>query len=363
MQQGKVDRPLLIALLILVGFGLLMVFSASMYTTDGGNGLYTFIKQVIFAAAGLVIMYFVSRIDYRRFNSERFAMILIGASVVLLMAVLVIGTKVNDARRWISFAGVTFQPSELAKVAGILYFSGLLVREPEVLNNSKDFFIKCILPIGVLCGLTAVEPSLSAALAIAVGMLMVLFLGGVPKKRIVPYLIAGGAAVLGLLIVEPWRLERIMVTFGKSGADYQITQSILAISTGGLFGKGLGNGIQKYLFLPELENDFIFSNIGEEFGLVGCLLVIALFCYIVWRGIRIANAAPDEFGYLYTCGVMTLIAFQVLVNIGVASGAMPVTGMALPFVSAGGTSIMVLFAMMGPIFNLSRRVKLKRIKR
>lgn len=366
MKRGGVDRPLLIALLILAGFGVLMVFSASMYTSsvDGNSsGLSLFAKQLFFVALGLVIMYFISRIDYRRLNNKDLSYFLMGASGVLLVAVLLIGVEVNDAKRWISLGFTTFQPSELAKVSGIIYLAGLICREPKVLRDSKQFAFRCIAPIMVLCGLTAIEPSLSAAIAIGVGMLIVLFLGGVNMKRFLPYVLVMLAGVVILLIAEPWRLERIRVMFGQGTVDYQITQSLLAIGTGGIFGKGLGNGMQKYLFLPELQNDFIFANIGEEFGLLGCLFVIGLFCFIIIRGIKIANCSPDRFGYLYTSSVMILLGFQVVVNIGVATKVLPVTGMALPFVSAGGSSMLVLFAMMGPIFNLSRRVNLEKRKK
>ncbi len=315
-----------------------------------------------------------------------------------MVLVLVAGVTVNDAKRWLSLGFTTFQPSEMAKIAGILYLSSLIAREPKVLNDDKAFLRKCISPIFLLCGLTAIEPSLnlssliarepkvlnddkaflrkcispifllcgltaiepslSAAMSIGVGMLIVLFLSGVPLKRFLPYIGLAVAAVVVLMIAEPWRLERFNVFLGKGTTDYQITQSILAIGSGSLLGKGLGNGMQKYLFLPELQNDFIFANIGEECGLLGCLFVIVLYCVIIWRGIKIANACPDRFGYLYTGSVMILLGFQVVVNIGVATGVMPVTGMALPFVSAGGSSMLVLFAMLGPILNISRRVRL-----
>jgi cell division protein FtsW len=211
--------------------------------------------------------------------------------------------------------------------------------------------------MGVICGLTAIEPSLSAAMAIALGMCGVLYFGGMRLRLFLPYMGLGVLAVIGLMILEPWRLDRFNVFLGKGGYDYQITQSLLAISTGGIFGKGLGNGKQKFLFLPELQNDFIFANIAEEFGFIGCLLVLGLFAFLIFRGFKIAQKSPDSFGYLYVSAVMLLLAFQVLINIGVASAVIPVTGMALPFISAGGSSMIVLFGMMGPILNISRYVE------
>ena len=358
MKSGKVDKPFLIALLILIGFGLLMVFSASMYSATvenpDGNGYDLFLKQALFVALGIGAMYLVSRIDYHLFDNKRLTFILMGLSLVLLILVLVVGVTVNDAKRWISLGFTNFQPSELAKFAGILYLTSLISREPEVLTNFKLFSIKCILPILLLCGVTAIEPSLSAALAIGAGMFFVLFLGGARLKYFLPYIGLAALAVTGLMIAEPWRIERLNVFLGKGGYDYQITQSLLAIGSGGIFGRGLGNGKQKLLFLPELQNDFIFANVGEELGLVGCLLLIGLFVYIIVRGYKIANTSKDRFGYLYTASTMSLLGFQVLVNIAVATNVLPVTGMALPFVSAGGSSMIVLFVMVGPILNLSR---------
>lgn len=367
MKKGKVDRPFVIALLILVGFGLLMVFSASMYssTVDGSKGYSLFLKQFGFVALGLVVMGFMSNIDYRKYNNKKISMILLGVTVFLLLLVLIpgIGVEVNDARRWLNVGIGQFQPSELAKVTGILYLSSLLTREPEVLNGGTwEFTKQCMAPIFLICGITAIEPSLSAAMAIGFGMVAVLYFAGVRFKRFAPYAAVGVAGVVVLMIIEPWRLERFNVFLGRGSVDYQITQSLLAIGTGGIFGQGLGNGKQKFLFLPELQNDFIFANIGEEFGLIGCVFVLGLFAFIIWRGFKIANTSPDRFGYLYTSSVMLLLGFQVFVNVGVATSVIPVTGMALPFVSAGGTSVVVLFAMLGPILNISRQADLRKRK-
>lgn len=362
MNTGKIDRPFLMALLMLAGIGVIMVFSASMYesTMSGEKGYALFLKQLLFVIIGVIVMAFMSTVDYRKY--KRYYAIGLAISVFLLIIVLIpgIGVKVNDARRWLDFKVTTFQPSELAKVAGILYFCTVLSKKPEILKQPSPLFLYCILPMGVICGLTAIEPSLSAALAIAMGMIGVLFFAGIRFKAFLPYLGLGLMAVIGLMIAEPWRLDRFNVFLGKGGYDYQITQSLLAFGTGGFFGRGLGNGKQKFLFLPELQNDFIFANIGEEFGFIGCLLVLALFAFVIWRGFKIAQKAPDTFSYLYTSSVMLLLAFQVLVNIGVASAIIPVTGMALPFISAGGTSMVVIFAMMGPILNISRKVDLSK---
>lgn len=360
MKNGKIDRPFLIALMLLAGIGVIMVFSASMYssTISGEKGYALFLKQFVFVILGVTVMGVMSKIDYRVY--KKYYIVGIVVSVFLLIIVLIpgIGLKVNDARRWIDFKVTTFQPSELAKVAVILYFSTIISRKPGIIKENMSFLLNCMLPLGLICGLTAIEPSLSAAMAIALAAGGVLYFGGIKFKLFYPYLGFGLLAVAGLMIAEPWRLDRFNVFLGKGGYDYQISQSLLAIGTGGIFGRGLGNGKQKYLFLPELQNDFIFANIAEEFGFIGCLLVLGIYAFVVWRGFQIAQKSQDTFAYLYTSSVMLLLAFQVLVNVGVASAIIPVTGMALPFISAGGSSMVILFAMMGPILNISRNVDL-----
>ena len=358
----EMDQPFLITLLIIVGFGLVMVFSASMYTSvnSGDSGYSSFFKQSLFALLGICVMWFISRINYKVFNDFKLMKTAMWIVAGLLALVLIpgIGIKVNDARRWLGYGSLTFQPSELAKIVGIMYLASLAATQPEKLENWKDLILYVFLPMAVICGLTALEPSLSAAMAIGVGMMAVLWFGMLKNKFIVPVIGAAAAGVAALVLTSSWRMERLLAMLSKSNVNYQIRQSLVAFGSGGLFGVGLGNGKQKLLFLPEVSNDFIFANIGEELGLVGCLLVLGLYCYLIYRGYKIAFACKNKFGRLYTASVMTLLGFQVFVNIGVAINALPVTGMALPFISAGGTSIVVLFAMMGPIMNISRQVRI-----
>ncbi|WP_329885886.1 putative peptidoglycan glycosyltransferase FtsW [Pseudoramibacter faecis] len=356
MGSRQPDKYFVTALLILSGFGLLMVFSASMYTSsvESSSGLSLFLKQAFFVVLGIFVMWLVSRRDYRRWNNFRLACTLLIVAILLLAAVLVAGMEVNGAKRWISLGFITFQPSEFAKFTGVLYLSTVISQKPEIKKSFSKYTLYCIVPMLVICVLAAIEPSLSAAMAIGVAMLFVMFFGGIPFRFFLPYIAMMGAGIGALLIKEPWRMERLNVFFGQNGLNYQISQSLLAIGSGGIFGRGLGNGKQKLLFLPELQNDFIFANIGEECGLIGCVLLLILFGYILYRGVKIANSSKDEFGYLYTSSVIALLGFQVIVNIGVATSIMPVTGMALPFISAGGTSMVILFMMVGPIVNLSR---------
>lgn len=358
---GSIDKPFLGTLFLLVGIGMVMVFSASMYSSlnSGGNAYDALLRQGVFAGIGFVVMYLFSRVDYEDYCNEKFQYVFLGFSALLLAATLVIGVDVNGAKRWISIPGGTFQPSELAKVAIIMYSATTAVKYKDSLTKTGPFWLRQMLPLGLLFGLTAIEPSLSAALAIAVAGFAVMWFGMVSGKNLLQ-LIAVGCAGVGLLILkEPWRLTRIRVFGGQVELSYQIKQSLVAFGSGGLFGVGLGQGKQKLLFLPELQNDFIFANIGEEFGLVGCVAVILIYCYFIFRGYQIAFAIrkKSQFGFLYTCGVMTLLGFQMCVNIGVATKSIPVTGMALPFISYGGTSMVVLFFMLAPIMNMSRQIK------
>ncbi|MCH4072630.1 FtsW/RodA/SpoVE family cell cycle protein [Pseudoramibacter sp.] len=355
---GPTDRPFTIALIILTLFGLLMVFSASMYTSavksSTGSGYTQFVKQAVFVVIGLFFLYIGTFLDYRKYCNMRRAWIFYGVALLLLAAVLFVGTEVNGAKRWLPLGPLGFQPSELAKMAGIVYASTVVTEKKEVYHSFWRFTQYCILPMLVLCVLAAVEPSLSAAMAIGFGMLCVYFFAGIDFKFFLPYL---AIIILGVVVsfkMQPWRIDRLMALLGKGGKDYQIKQSILAIGSGGIFGRGLGNGKQKMLFLPELQNDFIFANIGEECGLLGCVFLLLLYAYIIYRGIKIAKASHTKFGYVYGCSVMALLGFQVIVNVGVATSIFPVTGMALPFVSAGGTYILILCWMVSPIFNMSR---------
>lgn len=357
-----IDAEFLFYLILLVCVGLLMVFSASMYTSisEGSAGYSSFLRQLIYALLGFAVLYIVSRVDFREFNNLGLQIIMMVFVALLLVYVKFMGVDVNGARRWISIPGGTFQPSELAKVVLIMYCATMACKVPETLRSFWLFFAFYCIPIALICGLTAIEPSLSAAMAIGVGALACLWFAMTPIRYfgiLAGLVIGAGAAFIAF---EPWRLARFNVFTGDTRLSYQIRQSLVAFGSGGIFGVGIGNGKQKLLFLPELQNDFIFANIGEELGLVGCLAVLLVYSLFIYRGFRIGFAIrkKSNFGFLYACSVMTLLGFQVFVNIAVAINAMPVTGMALPFISYGGTSMIVLFLMVAPIMNMSRQVEL-----
>ncbi len=369
---GKIDRPFLLTLMILIGIGLLMVYSASMYsmTANGQTGYSQFLHQSFYILIGLVIMFTLSYFNYQNYLKKQIYVGFYVFTLILLILALIpgIGVSVNGARRWLSI-GVTFQPSEIAKMAGVIYISATVTKHKELTNTpfglnegTKKLWLYCFVEIGLYFALIAVEPSLSASLAVGIAMFASLWYGGVYLKQFLPFFVGGGTALAFLLFAD-WRITRILSFFGQSDTNYQISQSLLAFGSGGLFGVGLGNGKQKLLFLPEIQNDFIFANIGEELGLVGCIVVLLLYFYLIYRGFQIGNHCSNKFGRLYTLSIMTLLGFQVFVNIGVATSTIPVTGMALPFISYGGTSIVILLAMIGPILNISRTVTLKKHSR
>ncbi len=358
--KGQVDRPLIIALGALIAFGLAMIFSATMYESSLENALLTpFVRQAIYVALGVIVMCALSFFDYRKLNQYPVAYGLMFISVITLILVLFTGPVYNGARRWFEFGFITFQPSELAKFAALVWTGTFLTHNPKMKTNFAPFLVLGILPMVALCVLTVAEPSLSSAILIAICFMGPLIIGGCKKSYIGMIALGGiiGAAVL--LIRTPWRLERLLVFTGQSNTtEYQILQSTMAIGAGGFWGKGLGNGTQKLLYLPEGHNDFIFANIAEELGFLGFVLIVVLYGYIAYRCFRIALATKDEFGFIYTTGFIILIVAQVLMNIMVSCNSMPATGVALPFISYGGSSFVILSAMVSPILNLSREIDL-----
>ncbi len=362
-KRNSVDFTFLLVVIVLLIFGLTMVFSASSASAHylQGDALYYIKKQLIFAVLGLISMWFVSIIDYR--VVQKLALPMLGITFVLLVLVLIPGVGINTkgATRWLGVAGFTIQPSELAKFTIIIFLAHALSVRKTPIDKFWSDFVPYLAVIGVFAGLVLLEPHLSGAVVIAAAGCLVLFLGGAKMKHFgiltVPAILALGVAIA----IEPYRLTRF-TTFlhpfeDMLGDGYQIVQSLYAIGSGGFFGLGLGQSRQKFLYIPEPHNDFIFSIICEELGFFGALAVILLFVLLVWRGIKIAMAAPDKFSALTVGGIIGLIAFQVLVNIAVVTGSVPVTGMPLPFFSAGGTALLFLLTSVGFVLNISRHME------
>lgn len=358
--NNPVDFTLVIIVLILLCLGLIMVLSASSPKSlaEYGTSYQFFIKQLIFGVLGLFAMAIISKIDYRFY--QKFYKLAWIASIILLALVLVMGKEVNHAKRWIEvIPGLQFQPSELVKFLMIIFYAGILTKNREELGNFWTGLVKHISMLAPILALLLLEPHFSVSIVIVgICCIMMIMAGCKLWQFIASGLCLGVPAIIVLVIKSAYRLQRV-VTFMNPWQDptdtgWQVIQSLYAIGSGGLFGAGLGEGRQKYLYLPEPHNDFIFSALAEELGFVGCVIVIILFVLLIWRGILIAMKAPDMFGSLIAVGITALIGIQVIINIAVVTSSMPATGMPLPFFSYGGTALFFLLCEMGVLFNISR---------
>lgn len=365
--NNQFDFILCITVLLLLSLGIIMVLSASApsaLSTTGNS--YTYVKkQLLFAIAGLFVMFFLSKVDYRFYKKYYWHIYFASWIILLLVVVPGLGYAVKGATRWIKIGGFQFQPSELTKIGMIIFFAGYLSDHKNELQEFKRGFLKplafLIPPIGILY---VIQNHFSVSLVIGVVVLVIMFMAGCRLKYFLIVGIVGISAILGLLGVmqmkgsESFRLDRISTYFDPwadaQGTGYQTVQSLYAIGSGGMFGLGLGNSKQKYLYIPEPHNDFIFSILAEELGFFGCILVIALFAIFIWRGILVSMRAKDMFGSLVAIGITTLIAIQAVINIAVVTGTVPTTGMSLPFFSYGGTALLLLLANVGILLNISR---------
>ncbi|NLG53515.1 MAG: putative lipid II flippase FtsW [Clostridiales bacterium] len=354
------DYPYLILVLLLLGIGLVMVFSSSYATAYYKNlpSAYYFIRQALFAAAGIVIMFAISYMDYRRFKI--LSPLLLIVSIGLLILVLFIGVGNYGEKRWINLGFTTFQPSEIAKVAVIFFFSSMISTYSEKMRTFRYGVLPFVLVLGTIGGLMYLEPHLSGAiLIIGVGAAL-MFIGGTHWLWFAGSLGAAGAVGFIAINFIDYARKRVEIWFDPfvdpRGKGYQIIQSLYAIGSGGLLGLGFGNSRQKYLYLPEAHNDFIFAVICEELGFIGAVIVILLFVLLILRGYWIALHARDKFGALLVSGITTLIAFQTFLNIAVVTGVLPVTGASLPFFSYGGTALLILLAEMGVVLSVSRYI-------
>lgn len=366
------DYTLLFIILFLVGFGLVMIYSASSYSaeTEMGNAMYFLIHQGGAAALGLVAMFVVSRIPYHFW--ERFAVLGYAVSIVMILLVLSpLGIERNGARRWLNL-GISVQPAEIAKLAMILFLASMICKMGRNVRSGKAFFM-ILGAAAVVCGLVwQITDNMSSAIIIFGIAFLMLFVASPDYKRFILIGAAGltGAALLVFLISKAsttegmnFRSIRILAWLNPelyaSGTGFQTLQALYAIGSGGIFGKGLGQSIQKLGYLPEEQNDMIFAVICEELGLFGAIAVILIFVLMIWRFMVIANNAPDLFGALLVVGVMGHIAIQVILNIAVVTNTIPNTGISLPFISYGGSSIMFLLIEMGLVMSVARKIRLK----
>ena len=369
LARGPVDLPFLVLVVLLTVIGLIMLLSASFpsayYETDGENPLFYFTRQGVFAIMGMAVMLLIGKINYQRFRA--LAQPLLFLSVILLILVLIphnpIAITRNNATRWLGIPGTSFQfqPSEVAKVAVVLYFSDNISKKKDLMRTFRHGILPYAIILVVLAGLVGLEPHLSGALLIMGAGAVLMLVGGINWAWVGGAVGAAGIMMCLVLFVIGYNASRIEMWHNPwadaQGKGYQLSQSLISIGSGGLLGVGLGRSRQKFLFLPEEHNDFIFAIVCEELGLIGAAIIMLLFAALILRGYWIALHARDRFGSLMVVGVTTLIGLQTFLNIGVVTGLLPTTGISLPFFSYGGTALLMQLAEMGFVLSVSRQMK------
>ena len=372
-QESFSDYTLLFIVLFLLAFGLVMLYSTSAYDANltYNDSTYLFRKQIFSTLAGLVVLFIVSHLPYHLW--ERFAVIGYGVSVALVLLIIPFGIEANGAKRWLRVFGISLQPAEVAKLAMILFLAYLICKMGRNIRTMKGFLVVrgAAAPISGL--IYVITRNLSSAIIIMGIAVVMLFVACPDYKRFIILGLIGIAGVAGIVFlivkmsesgsVGSFRGERILAWLDPeayaSGKGFQTLQALYAIGSGGILGKGLGQSMQKLGFLPEAQNDMIFSIICEELGLFGAIAVLMMFILLIWRCMIIANNAPDLFGALLVVGVMGHIAIQVILNVAVVTNTIPNTGISLPFISYGGSSVMFLLAEIGIVFSVGRGIRLK----
>lgn len=371
-EKGNIDLPFLFIIMSLLVIGIIMMFSASFAwaISEGRSGTYYAIEQIRNAVIGLFAMAILSKFDYHIFETRKIAYTIFLVALVLLILVLIIGDSVNGAQRWIKI-GITFQPSEIMKFAITIIFSLIIINNQKYLDKYKVVMLPVTVILAVVTILMLLQPHLSGTILMILIGFTVIFVGGVKTSHL---LFTGLGAMVLLIIV-------VIVKITVEGTDYflarfqswqdpfadakgdtwQTAQSLIAIGSGGIFGLGLGESRQKFLYLPETKNDFVFSIVCEELGFIGAVTIILLFVFLVIRGIYIASKAKDKFGMLLCIGLVMQIAYQAFLNMAVVTNLVPNTGIGLPFFSYGGTSLIMLLAQMGIVLNISKQSSINQI--
>lgn len=360
----QIDFTMLITIIILLCIGLVMVASASSYyalsTFKDSN--YFLTRQLLLGIAGVISMIIISKIDYRVY--KKWSYLFFGVALALLIAVLIpgVGQQRNGATRWLGFGMLQFQPSEIMKIALVLAISTYIAMNYKKMKTIKGYLVPAIM-LGAVVVVMFLQNHMSGTLVMIVATASIIFVSGIKinwKLFIVGALLAI-IAVSVFIMAEDFRRDRILAFLNPEedirGDNWQSAQSLYAIGSGGIFGRGLGQSRQKYLWLPEAQNDFIFSVLGEELGLVGTSIVLGLFGFFIFRGYKIAMTCKDMYGSLIATGITSIFALQILVNIAVVTCSMPVTGMPLPFFSYGGTALFINLCTMGILLNISKNCK------
>lgn len=363
-EKFNLNLYVLIPTICLIILGIVMIYSASSYTAlkNYGSSMFFASKQIIGAVVGLFAMMFFYFFDYNRLSKTKYIALAISLIVLAVVFIPGVGIENYGAKRWIGFGSFSFQASEIAKFCFIVFCAGYMAK-----HKDKICTFKGILPILVsglcVCALIMLEPNMSITLCVAGTLLIMLLIGGINIKHLCFLLIPAVLLVPLLIIIEPYRLKRIVAFLdpwqSPQGEGFQLIQSLYSLGSGGFFGVGLFNSRAKYSFLPFSESDFIFSIIGEELGLCGAIFVLVVFAILIFAGFKIAQKSTTRFGCYLATGISSLIAIQVVLNVAVCSGLVPPTGLPLPFMSAGSTSLVMFMSAIGVLLNISKQNKNK----
>jgi cell division protein FtsW len=355
----KIDRVLFTATLLLVCVSVVMVYSASaVIALERFQQPYLFLtKQALWSVLGLAVLGVAMRVDYRTYRNEAFVWGLLGAVVLMLIAVLFM-PPVNGTRRWFGIGGLGIQPSELAKVACVFFTALMLERRMHRIDDLSYSLLPIGLIVGLVFALILLQPDFGTSISLALIIVVMVFAAGLHYRYFVGLALIGLPALYLLLVAAPYRRRRLLAFWDPwadpLGDGFQIIQSLVAVGTGGVFGRGLMGGVQKLFYLPEPHTDFIYAVISEELGLIGATAILLCFCVVAWRGLRISARAEDTFGAFVALGLTTMIAAQALVNISVVLGLMPTKGIPLPLVSFGGSSMLINLLGTGVLLNISQ---------
>lgn len=356
-QAQRPDVFIVAAVVLLLTLGVVIVMSAASVTDllQYDDPYYHVKRQLVWAVIGIVVMLVLARIDYRFLRL--LTLPALSAAFLLLVLVLFVGSEAGGARRWIGFGFFNIQPSEVTKLALIMYASAYVAQKRAELQRFFTGLLPPLVVTGAACLLILLEPDFGTAAMIALTVVIILYAGGAAAGQLAAVGLAAVPLVVYLIVSEPYRLRRIFAFLDpwadRMDSGWNVVQSLLAIGSGGLFGLGLGEGRQKYLYVPEQHTDFIFAILGEELGFVGTTTVLLLFALLGWRGLRAAMRAPDMYGSMLAVGITSMIVLQAFLNIGVVTGSLPTTGITLPFISVGGSSLLVTMAGIGVLLNIS----------
>lgn len=362
-KKKTADLTIFLAVIGLLSIGIVMVFSSSAIVAYARyNDSYYFLKkQLMWGFFGLLAMFFTMKADYRGWRKWSKPFFLISVAMLVLVLIPGIGTVINGARRWLTVGPFQFQPSEIAKLAIVLFMADWLAKKPDRLQKLGQGLFPALAILGTVFLLIMKEPDMGTGLVIGGTVMIMIFVAGARLGHLTALMSMVIPGITYLIYTEPYRAKRLFAFLDpwKDPLDtgFHIIQSLFALGSGGLFGLGLGRSRQKFFYLPENHTDFIFAILGEELGFIGGVTVLCLFFLFAWRGYRTAVIAPDMFGSLVAVGITSLITLQALINIGVVTSSIPVTGITLPFISFGGTSLVFLLTGVGILLNISKHVQ------